>query len=60
MKARAIKKDDVAKYTCRKCFHKWETTVGEAAEHPPTGCPSCGNLYMSWDNYKELTKPVKE
>jgi len=55
MKMRKIRKGDIAKFTCHKCFHNWEVTLPD--DHK--GCPSCGHLYVSWNNYDELTKPEK-
>ena len=55
MKARVIKPDDVCHYRCTKCQHTF------SLPSPPTSgtdCPSCGNLYVKWTNYNELTKPV--
>ena len=44
---------DRANYRCNRCSFEWNNNPGWQGDFD-IGCPKCGNLFLTWLNYKEL------
>lgn len=55
----------IAIYRCQSCGCRWEQGLSGSygwderghfiqPEPPPSGCPLCGSLYMTWENAEDF------
>jgi len=44
-----------SKYKCMRCGFQFELDLPV-----PTTCPKCNNMYVDWENYKEVLKQIRK
>lgn len=44
----------LGEFTCCKCSHKFTRQKYDENYDKSRGCPSCGHLWVKWDNYEKL------